>query len=85
MDPKKVSRADRKNVDLTHISNGCFAAKFIKICDRLDNVKDYLDCPDQFRRHRYAKETDKLLRVLMDVDDDLWMRVVNANRELMES
>ena len=69
----ELSRAERKEMDREHVSKCCQQTKIIKLCDRIDNVRESLDDPetpeDFFKL--YLKESRALLEVLRGVNSGL--------------
>ncbi len=59
----KKPRAERKRIDREHLKEVSYAAKLIKLCDRIDNLYDVGNGPADFRK-LYAKESRLLLECL---------------------
>lgn len=65
-----ANREARKKLDLTHLKHISPEAKFIKLCDRLDNISDLQDCCKTSFKEVYRKETEALLDVLKGTDEE---------------
>ena len=70
MDINKTTRKERKKVDREHLKNVSSEAKIIKLCDRIDNLKDMSEAPPSFLA-LYKKESAMLAEVIGDVDEQL--------------
>lgn len=55
-----LSRSVRKGIDRDHLAKVSDQAKFIKLCDRLDNIRDIVVADPQFGK-KYSQETLLLL------------------------
>ena len=63
-------RAIRKQIDRDHLKTASPEAKFLKLCDRLDNLRDMAMAPGGFRK-LYNQESLELLEVLKGVHPEL--------------
>jgi (p)ppGpp synthase/HD superfamily hydrolase len=61
-------RAVRKKMDRDHLEDVSWGAKFIKLCDRTINLRDFELCSDTNFLHLYATESKDLLQVLKGTD-----------------
>lgn len=59
----KASRADRKRIDREHIALISQIAQVIKLVDRLDNLTEMQDAPEDFIR-LYTEESQLLVNVI---------------------
>jgi (p)ppGpp synthase/HD superfamily hydrolase len=76
--PHTLKRADRKYLDRLHLRHVSPDAKFIKLCDRLDNIIDIQGADDEFKK-LYKQETEILLaEVLMGIDYEYEIRLREA-------
>lgn len=72
------NRAERKRLDIARVATISVQAKFVKLIDRIDNLRE-IDPEDSFAT-LYARESLNLLTVLQGVDEEL----ENELRELAE-
>lgn len=71
--PSDGNRARRKQMDLEHIAKAPAAAKTIKLADMIDNTLSIREHdPDFWRVYRHEKL--RMLKVLKDGDQTLWVR-----------
>jgi (p)ppGpp synthase/HD superfamily hydrolase len=63
-----MHRNSRKALDRQHYVGSSVWAKRIKLCDRIDNIRDMQGAEDGFK-HVYMDETLLLANVLLDVTD----------------
>ena len=66
----ELSRSERMQLDREHMRNISFAARRLKMLDRIDNLRDVAEAPGDFRS-LYAAETVLLTDELQDVDPRL--------------
>ena len=77
---KDKPRAERKAADRAKIAACPWDARYIKLCDRLDNLKDMLKAPTDFVEI-YKNESRLLLEALKGTDNEMeaeLAKVVNA-------
>jgi len=72
-----LKRADRKLLDRLHLQHVSTDAKFIKLCDRLDNVLDLQRTEDEFKK-LYRQETELLIEALTGIDPEYEARLREA-------
>ena len=70
-------RAERKAVDLAHLKEVSDDAKRLKLCDRLDNLRDGLRGHAAWKR-TYARESATILAALGDTSHTLAAKVAGA-------
>lgn len=70
-------RAVRKQIDRDHLKTVSREAKIIKLCDRIDNLRDVVNAPADFRS-LYAAESSLLLEALVGTDPDLERQLAEA-------
>lgn len=81
MDVNTTTRRDRKAVDLAHLKEVSWEAKIIKLCDRIDNLRDLSRAKTDFRR-KYASESFALAEAIGDADEELKEELVGLCHEL---
>lgn len=59
----KLNREARKNADHKYLSMQPFEVKFIKLCDRIDNLGEMINSPISFTK-KYVAESEHLLESL---------------------
>jgi (p)ppGpp synthase/HD superfamily hydrolase len=59
-----LNRKQRTEKEHIRLAGICYAAKEIKLADRLDNIRDLHLCPDEGFKHLYTRETFSLLKYL---------------------
>jgi len=74
---KGLNRRQQKEEDWKRLSQISRPAKIIKMFDRIDNLKDAINAPYDFKKI-YAEETLELLKVVKDGDKDLADQVESA-------
>ena len=62
----KKKREERKRIDREHLKQVSYAARVIKLCDRIDNLNDVANAPRDFQI-LYAKESVLLLEAIESV------------------
>jgi HD domain len=67
---KSIPRWKRKATDRARLSKVSKAAKIIKMLDRIDNLKEMIGAPVDFKK-LYCKESEELLKVVGDGDKDI--------------
>jgi (p)ppGpp synthase/HD superfamily hydrolase len=77
-----LPRAERKALDREHYRGKSVAVCTIKAWDRIDNLRDMGDAPDDFRR-LYAAESSQLLDVLRE--QNLGMQLAQRLDEAIEA
>lgn len=78
---KKKLRAERKFIDREHIKLVSYQAKVIKLCDRIDNLKDIKKAPDDFKQ-LYAQESRALLEALKNTHFTLEKEMLEIIEEI---
>ena len=75
-DPKMKGRprAERKAADRMKIAKAPWGARLIKLADRIDNLTDSFNAPEDFRE-LYKNESRLLLEALKGTDDELEARL----------
>lgn len=81
MDVNSTTRRQRKAVDLEHLKQVSWEAKIIKLCDRIDNLRDLSRAKTDFRR-KYAGESLALVEAIGDADENLKEELVELCHEL---
>lgn len=66
----KAPRSERKRIDREHLARAPLEAKQIKLIDRLDNVLEMSDAPEDFL-DLYFSETEKLLELIGDAEPSI--------------
>ncbi len=75
-----LSRAERKSMDRDHLAQVSWEAKIIKLADRLDNLSDLKNAPDEFASV-YATESLLLAEAVGDADPALKRELVDLAHE----
>lgn len=73
-----LPRAHKKQMDFDRLLHAPEEAKRIKMLDRLDNLQEMGNAPDDFRR-MYAEESKLLLDAIRDAD---WMLALVVDQEI---
>lgn len=63
-------RAKRKEIDRFHLAAQSKKVKILKLCDRIDNLKDMGGAPEDFKK-MYSEESFLLLDAIGGVDKEL--------------
>lgn len=74
----QLKRAERKQMDFDHIQKASPSAKLVKLCDRIDNLSDMGQCPDEDFRRLYAQESERLLDACMGTNEVLEQMLFNV-------
>ena len=80
-DLKGIPRRDRKKLDWERLSKVSNSAKVIKMFDRIDNLRDMVNAPPQFKQ-MYTDETLELLKVIGDADKDIARQLKEACKDI---
>lgn len=70
----KKNRAERKKADNNYLKSTSNNVKTIKLADRLDNMTDFALSDNPFK-YKYAAETQDLLKVIGDANEELTKRI----------
>ena len=76
----ELNRAARKRMDREHLATVSRAAKIIKLIDRIDNLNEMRDAPDDFKR-LYVDESRALAEALYIRGDEVIEALVAELRE----
>jgi guanosine-3',5'-bis(diphosphate) 3'-pyrophosphohydrolase len=74
-----LNRKERKKLDWERLSKVSRAAKIIKMFDRIDNLREMVDAPNDFKK-LYLFESRSIVEVLKDADN----RLANQLKETIE-
>ncbi len=74
-----VNRKERKKLDWERLSKVSRPAKIIKMFDRIDNLREMVDAPNDFKK-LYLFESRGLIEVIKDAD----YRLANTLKETIE-
>lgn len=74
-----LNRKERKKLDWERLSKVSRPAKIIKMFDRIDNLREMVDAPSDFKK-LYLYESRNIIEVLKDAD----YRLANVLRETIE-
>ena len=78
----KLPRQERKMIDRQHLATASLSAKLIKTIDRIDNLKDMKNAPDDFKK-LYADESRLLMTALgLEKDTPLHKEFLEAIENL---
>jgi len=80
----KLGRAKRKQIDRDHLATVSREAQVIKLLDRIDNIKDLGQAPDDFKK-LYAHESRLLADVIGHADLELKAELLEAIKKLEET
>lgn len=78
----KAIRIVRKRLDNDRLSGVSPAAKFIKLIDRIDNLREMEGAPENFKR-LYAEETFELVKAVGDASESLKSELLMLATEML--
>lgn len=78
----KAPRAERKRMDREYLRTCTRPVKIIKLCDRIDNLRDTIMCPDEAFRKMYAEESALLADAVGDASSNLKAELLTCVEEL---
>lgn len=76
-------RAERKQMERERLQGVSVKAKVIKLCDRLDNIRDMVTCDSPKFARLYVQETTLLIEAIGNADKDITQAIRESYNALV--